>query len=93
MSQRAVRAKIIAELEAGHLGIAMEIVKNNAVEIEDRLRNEAVKACMGSLKRHFHWIIPAFVQTFGIKYDADLNLLATKRLRKNNKAKFAFPKQ
>lgn len=45
---------------------------------DDELYNEAVKACIGSLKRHFHWIIPAFIPTFGIKDDPRLNQLAVK---------------
>lgn len=78
MSQQAIRPEIIAELQAGHLGMAMKLVEDNAIEIDDELRNEAVKACMGSLRRHFHWIIPAFVQAFGIKDDPRLNQLAAK---------------
>ncbi|MFH1514389.1 MAG: hypothetical protein ABIG42_02905 [bacterium] len=78
MSQQTIRLEVIAELQAGRLGMAMKLVEDNTVEIDDELRNEAVKACMDSLKRHFHWIIPAFVQAFGIKDDPRLNQLAAK---------------
>ena len=78
MSQHATRSKVIAELQAGRIGMAMKLAEDNAVEIDDEIRNEAVKASMDSLKQHFHWIIPAFVQAFGIKDDPRFNQLAAK---------------
>ena len=76
MVQEPIRRKIIEELQAGHLGLAMKLVEDHDLEIDDKVRDEAVKACVSSLKRHFHWIVPAFVQTFGIKEDVRLHNVA-----------------
>lgn len=78
MNVQAIRLRVIEELRAGHLGMAMKLVEDNAIEIDGALHGEAVDACIGSLKRHFHWVIPIFVQTFGIKDDPRLNQLAAK---------------
>ncbi|MCK4599825.1 hypothetical protein KAU37_08425 [Candidatus Bipolaricaulota bacterium] len=78
MVQESIRLKIIAELQAGHLGLAMKLVEDHDLEIDDRVCNEAVTACVNSLKLHFHWIIPVFVQTFDIKGDPRLHEVATK---------------
>lgn len=32
MSQQAIRSRIIAELRAGHLGMAMKLVEDNAMD-------------------------------------------------------------
>lgn len=65
-------------MQAGHLGMAMKLVDEHDIEIDDEIRDEAAEACMRSLKRHFHWIIPAFVDTFGISKDGRLNQLAAR---------------
>jgi hypothetical protein len=78
MIQQSIRSEVISELQMGHLGLAMKLTEDNALQIDDELCNEAVKACMASLKQHFHWIIPAFVKTFGINGNARLKLLAGK---------------
>ena len=76
MSQQEIRSQIINELRTGRQGLAMKLEENNKLPLDEDIRKEAVQACIGSLRRHFHWIIPAFVATFDIKDDPDLNLLA-----------------
>lgn len=78
MNQQTIRTKIISELRAGHLSMAMELLKDNKINIDKEIQEEAVKACVNSLKRHFHWIIPLFVKTFKIHNDSRLNELAGK---------------
>ena len=78
MNQQEIRSQIINELRSGRLGVAMKLLEDNKLLLDEGIRKEAVQACIGSLKRHFHWIIPAFVAAFDIKDDSDLNLLAGK---------------
>lgn len=70
--------KVIQELQAGHLGNAMQLVEKGNIKINDQIREAAVIACYESLKRHYHWIIPSFVETFQIKNDPRLHQLAAK---------------
>jgi hypothetical protein len=72
------KAKIIEELQAGHLGAAMQKLQQTGQPADEEIREEAVAACIGSLKQHFHWIIPLYVEAFGISGDLRLNQLATK---------------
>jgi len=78
MSSVSLKGQVVAELRAGHLGVAMKLVEENRIPIDQELRQEAVRACEGSLRRHFHWIIPAFIATFQIKDDDHLKALAGK---------------
>jgi hypothetical protein len=78
MSPKDMREKVLSELKAGHLGKAMNLLEESELPVDEQLREEAVSACIDSLKRHFHWIIPSFVSAFGIRDDSRLNQLAMK---------------
>lgn len=75
MSQQEIRSQIINELRIGRLALAMTLLEDNQLPLDEDVRKEA-EACIGSLRRHFHWIIPVFVAAFNIRDDPDLNLMA-----------------
>lgn len=78
MTQSAIRDQIIAELRAGHLGSAMKLLQDHKIGVDAELREEAISACEGSLRRHFHWIIPMFVGAFHINEEPRLKTLASR---------------
>jgi len=67
--QRVIRSVVIDELRAGRLPAALQLVEDHALPIDHTLRHEAAQACLASLRRHMHWVIPAFVRTFGLRQD------------------------
>ena len=78
IKRETMRSNLIAELRAGHLGLAIKLVEDDASALDHEIRDEAVRACADSLRRHFHWIIPAFVDTFGIRDAPALKEFASK---------------
>jgi hypothetical protein len=78
VGKQADRKKIIEELQAGHLGAAMSLLGESGEQVDKEMREEAVAACVRSLQQHFHWIVPLYVEAFGIGDDVRLNQLAAK---------------
>jgi hypothetical protein len=74
------RQQILLELKAGHLGMAMQIAEEGQFPIEGdtEIRKAAVLAAEGSLKRNFHWILPAFIAAFKIEDSLELQQVAYK---------------
>lgn len=77
-----LKNQCLEELRAGHLGMAMKIVEDNHLSIDQEIKDVAVEACIESLKRHFHWIIPLFVTVFDIAEEPEMNCFAGKLLVK-----------
>jgi hypothetical protein len=77
-----LKNQCLEKLKLGLLGLAIKLVEDNNLSVDQDLREAAVEACIVSLKRHFHWIIPIFVSVFEIAEESEMNQFAAKLLCK-----------
>lgn len=75
------REELLQWLARGAISKAQEVFEQSAISLDDELREAAVHAALRSFRRHFHWVLPSFIECFGLQSEPRLQALAREHVR------------